>query len=111
MVKSTIHPDKITYNESKQVDNEDIGYAGTRYELTGLDTRFEITLGKEKHTYSSHDVVFFPIYFIHDNSVHSKIGIVEIESNNLLTNIYSNLLMTILMILYLLLNIRLKNKH
>ena len=87
MVKSIIHPDKITYNESKQVDNEDIGYAGTRYDLTGLDLRFEITLGKEKHTYSSHDVVFFPIYFIHDNSVHSRIGIVETESNNLLTNI------------------------
>jgi predicted NAD-dependent protein-ADP-ribosyltransferase YbiA (DUF1768 family) len=86
MVKSTIHPDKINYNESKQVDDEDVGYAGTRYELSGLDTPFEITLGKEKHTYSSHDIVYFPIYFIHDNSIHSRIGIVEIESNDLLTN-------------------------
>ena len=33
MVKSQIYPDKINYNESKQVDDEDIGYASTIYDI------------------------------------------------------------------------------
>ena len=42
MVKSELHPNKINYNESKQIDEEDIGYASTRYETTNFTVPIEI---------------------------------------------------------------------
>ena len=87
MVKSELHPNKINYNESKQIDEEDIGYASTRYETTNFTVPIEIALGKEKHTYSSHNIIYFSVYLIIDNMIKDKIGIVEIESSRFIDSL------------------------
>ena len=87
MVKSQIYPDKINYNESKQVDDEDIGYASTIYDIVEHNIPIEIALGKEKHTYANHNIVYFSVYLILDNILKSRIGIVEIENNRLIDSI------------------------
>jgi len=87
MVKSQIFPDKINYNENKQIDEEDIGHASTRYETTYFSIPIEIALGKEKHTYSAHNVIYFSVYLIIDNILKDKIGIVEIESNRFIDSL------------------------
>ena len=37
MVKSFIHPDKIQYNETSDINNDDIGHASTIYEISYFD--------------------------------------------------------------------------
>lgn len=87
MVKSQILPDKINYNESKQIDEEDIGYASTRYENNDFNIPIEIAIGREKHTYSNHNVIYFSVYLIINNIIKDKIGIVEINSERFIDSL------------------------
>src|SRR6056300_1087832 len=87
MVKSQIFPDKINYNENKDTDKEDIGHASTVYETHHFTEPIEIALGKEKHTYSSHGITYFPVYLIINNIKKDRIGIVEIESNRFIDSL------------------------
>ena len=87
MVKSTLYPDKINYNENKAVDDEDIGHASSLYEIQLFDMPIEIGVGKEKYTYSSHNVVYYSIYLIVDDEIKSRIGVVEFDSNKVIENV------------------------
>lgn len=87
MVKSNIYPTKINYSESKQIDSEDVKHCSSRYETTYFTVPIEIALGKEKHTYSSHNVIYFSVYLIIDNKIKDRIGIVEIESNRFIDSL------------------------
>lgn len=87
MVKSQIFPDKINYNESRQIDEEDIGYASTRYENDDFNIPIEIAIGREKHTYSAHNVIYFSVYLIINNIIKDKIGIVEIDSDQFIDSL------------------------
>ena len=87
MVKSRIHPTEINYNESKQIDSEDVKHCSSRYETTYFTVPIEIALGKEKHTYSAYNVIYFSVYLIIDNKIKDRIGIVEIESNRFIDSL------------------------
>ena len=63
MVKSQLNNDVI-YKEGTDIDDEDEGYASTRYEYTYLKNPLEIVLGKEKYTYSKYDVIYYPVYLV-----------------------------------------------
>jgi predicted NAD-dependent protein-ADP-ribosyltransferase YbiA (DUF1768 family) len=81
MVKSVIDPKNINYNESKNVDDDDLYYASTRYNYTLYKKKIEIVLGKIRYTYSKYDVLYYPIYLVFGDEIDSKIGIFEIEAN------------------------------
>ena len=87
MVKSALYPDKINYNENKAVDDEDIGHASSLYEIQLFDMSIEIGVGKEKYTYSTHNVVYYSIYLIVDDEIKSRIGVVEFDSNKVIENV------------------------
>lgn len=87
MVKSALYPDKINYNENKAVDDEDIGHASSLYEIKLFDMPIEIGVGKEKYTYSAHNVVYYSIYLIIDDEIKSRIGVVEFDSNKVIENV------------------------
>lgn len=80
MVKSVIYPE-IIYNESNNVDNDDLYHASTRYNYTLYKKKIEIVLGKVRYTYSKYDVLYYPIYLVFGDEIDSKIGIFEISSN------------------------------
>lgn len=82
MVKSIIDSKNINYNESKDIDNDDLYHASTRYNYMLFKNKIEIVLGKVRYTYSKYNVLFYPIYLVFDDEIDSKIGIFEIESNN-----------------------------
>ena len=90
MVKSIILPDKVVYPETIAMDKEDVDYASSSYEYTIYGKPLEIVLGKEKYTYSTHDIIYFPIYLpifsgIDDNIAKIiRIGVFEINSNQLI---------------------------
>ena len=85
MVKSFIHPDKINYHETNEIDNDDIGHASTIYEVTHFDKPITIALGREQHTYSNENVVYFSIYLVSNDKIHSRIGILEVDSNKMIS--------------------------
>lgn len=84
MVKSILRPNDINYKETKNMDDEDIDYASTLYEYPLYGHNLTIALGKEKYTYSSHNVVYYPIYLIANGEPKSKIGVFEVESNQVI---------------------------
>jgi len=87
MVSSQILKDKIQYKESRQVDEEDIGYNSSVYDYEIHDTDIEIVLGKEKHNYTDFNVIFYPVYLFHNDKVIVKIGVFEIEANNMINSL------------------------
>lgn len=90
MVKSQIYPDKIDYNENKQLDDNDIGHKSSRYENISFSIPIEIGLGRPNTRYSAHNVIYFSVYLIIDNKIKDRIGIVEFESNRYIDNLDEN---------------------
>ncbi len=87
MVKSQLYPDKINYNEKKSVDEDDVGQSSSIYEVDLFGLPIQIGIGKEKHTYSAHNVVYFSIYLMINDEVKSRIGIVEFPSNTIISSL------------------------
>ena len=83
MVKSKLNSDVI-YKEGKDIDDEDIDYSSPLYDYKVFDNDVVIALGKQRHTYSSYDIVFFPIYLIIDSIPRAKIGVFEVNSDKLI---------------------------
>ena len=84
MVKSEIE-EVIIYQETKVIDNEDKGHSSSIYSIEIEGEEIEIAIGKEKYTYSDKNIISFPIYLILNNEIKERIGIYEIESNQLIT--------------------------
>lgn len=83
MVKSKINTN-VNYDESNEIDDEDIDYSSPLYDYKIFDKDILIALGKQRHTFSRNEIVFFPIYMIVNELPRAKIGIFEIESSKLI---------------------------
>jgi predicted NAD-dependent protein-ADP-ribosyltransferase YbiA (DUF1768 family) len=80
MVSSKINKD-INYVETKTIDPEDNGYHSTLYEIYIDDKPITIALGKQKYTFSSKNVLYYPIYLVVNQKIKAQIGVYEISSN------------------------------
>jgi len=85
MVKSFIHPDKIQYSDIKEINNDDLGHASTIYEIEYFDKPIQIALGRENHSYSSENIVYFSVYLVSNDKIHSRIGVFEVDSNKMIS--------------------------
>lgn len=85
MVKSFIHPDKIQYNETKEINNDDIGHASTIYEISYFDKPIQIALGRENHSFSNENIIHFSVYLVSNDKIVSRIGIFEVDSNKMIS--------------------------
>ncbi len=81
-IDKTIH-----YVENRKIDQEDRGYAASLFSIEIHGKDIVIGLGKEKHTYDSKNIVFFPIYLFADNLIKSQIGVYEMMANDVIANI------------------------
>ena len=82
MVKSKLD-DSINYLEHKNIDEDDVNYDATMYELGIMNNRIIIALGKPKYTYIDKNIEYYSIYLIKKNKVISQIGVYEFMSSNL----------------------------
>jgi hypothetical protein len=83
MVVSKLNP-LVNYIESKQIDPEDMGHASTLYEIELLGKDIVIVIGKEKHTFSGKDIIYYPIYLVGvDDKIKSQLGIFEMRPQKL----------------------------
>ena len=89
---SVINPE-VVYNENEKIDEEDLGYKTQVYELDIPDeeggSQISVVLGKPKYTFTSKNIVFFPIYAVHRSRIRAQIGVFEVESTKLL-NVYKS---------------------
>ena len=83
MVKllSRIQPEKVSYEETRAIDTEDVGYQANVYEIQLFDQDVHILIGKIKYTYMAKGVVYFPIYLVIDDQVTDCIGLFEVEAD------------------------------
>lgn len=91
MVFSKINP-SLEYDESSKIDKIDHNFESllypieiTYYDDFGKPRQRELTIvfGKKNTKYNKKEnIIFFPIYLVVDDVVKSKIGLIEIESDN-----------------------------
>jgi len=84
MVKSKINPENVHYEESKDLEDEDLEYSSPLYDYSFHGLNIVIALGKQRHTFSRYDIVNFPIYLILDDHPRAKIGVFEVDSKKLI---------------------------
>lgn len=78
MVFSKINED-IEYKENKKIDDEDRGHQSSLYEVKLFDKDIVVCLGKPKYTFSSRNLLFYPIYIVStDNKIEGQIGVFEL---------------------------------
>lgn len=73
----------IYYDETRKLEEEDMGYDTPLYKISLYDKPFLISIGRErklineekKHHY------YFPVYLMNQNKVQTQIGVFEYESN------------------------------
>jgi len=88
MVKSNLRPQDINYDETKNIDDEDVGTESSLYEYEMSPSCTTVfALGKQKYTYSKHEIIFFPIYLVVNERLLYRIGAFEIESSELINSL------------------------
>lgn len=86
MVKSELDK-SIIYQETKVIDPEDKGYSSSVYSIEVNDEEIEVAVGKEKYTNMEKNIVSFPLYIIINNTIKERIGLFEINSNDMINAI------------------------
>lgn len=86
MVRSKLDRVNINYDEFRAIDAGDVDYSTVIYDYTFANENIEIALGKEKHTYSKYNVVYFSIYLVVNDAPVSRIGVFEIDSRKLINS-------------------------
>ena len=83
MVLSKIN-DKITYSESKKIDENDKGRDVTMYQISLFKIPVVIALGEIKYTHIKENILFSPVYLVIDelNKIY-QIGVYEFNSEEL----------------------------
>ena len=81
MVKSKLN-NKVNYKEIKSVNYNDIDEVSCMWNIYKFNISFQITLSKEKHDFLKENIIYFIIYLIKDDDIHSQIGVYEIAANS-----------------------------
>jgi hypothetical protein len=84
MVKSRLDPENVSYKETKELDDNDIGHASSVYEYRLYDRDIEIVLGKQNTTFSKYNIVYYPVYLVVNDKLQSRIGVLEGNINTVL---------------------------
>jgi len=83
MVSSKLN-DAINYKENRAIEDGDLGTSSVVYEMEIEDRPVKFVLGKQKYTYSSKNVLYYPIYLLNENRIKAQIGVFELQSNKAL---------------------------
>lgn len=81
MVLSIID-NSIQYPESKNIDPDDIDHEAFVYYGEILNNPVNFVLGKPKFDYVENNIIYFYIYLVNNENIHSKIGLYEVNDND-----------------------------
>lgn len=84
MVLSRLHP-SVQYKELKELYDDDVDMDTNLYAVFFPNMRLKLTvaIGKPRHTESSKNIIFFPLYLIDGEVFIKQIGVYEIYSHEL----------------------------
>lgn len=84
MVQSKINS-KISYEEIDTINDDDISSEVTVHDLLfEIDNKeHTIVFGNKKNDYIHKDIIFYPIYLVVKDNVHSQIGVIEFTINEI----------------------------
>ena len=74
----------VFYNESGNIDPEDVGHEAVLYEMEIFGKRLLVVFGKLKHTFIQRNVVYLPVYLVVHHKAKKQIGIIEFNKNDVL---------------------------
>lgn len=80
MVKSILDA-TIEYNETRDIDVDDLDFDANLYETSLFNTPVVFALGKPKYTYIDKNIVYYPIYLVIKDEIKTQLGLYEISSN------------------------------
>jgi hypothetical protein len=83
MVKSKLDPEHVSYKETKDLDENDLGHASSVYEYRIYDKDMEIVIGKQNTTFSKYNIAYYPVYLVVNDKLQSKIGVLEGNINSI----------------------------
>ena len=82
MVKSSINP-KVEYKETADIEPDDLKYESFPYSIIfdsiDPDNPVQVVFGQLQTLYENDGVSHFPMYFLNNKNIASKIGVLEIE--------------------------------
>ena len=83
MVSSKLNDD-INYKENRNIEEADMGSSSIIYEMDIEDHTVRFVLGKQKYTFASKNVLYYPIYLLNEDRIKAQIGVFELPSNRAL---------------------------
>jgi hypothetical protein len=84
MVKSKLEPEHVSYKETKDLDENDLGHASSVYEYRIYDKDIEIVLGKQNTTFAKYNIAYYPVYLVVNDKLQSRIGVLEGNINSII---------------------------
>lgn len=84
MLESKINKENVKYNENISIEKEDLNHMSFVYETELFDKDIEFVLGKEKHTYSKYDIIYYSVYLVINDKPKKRIGVFEIDNSKLI---------------------------
>jgi predicted NAD-dependent protein-ADP-ribosyltransferase YbiA (DUF1768 family) len=80
MVKSILDK-RLEYNESREIDTDDLDFDANLYETKIYDRDIVFALGKPKYTYIDNNIVYYPMYLVEKDEIKMQLGLYEILAN------------------------------
>ena len=81
MVLSKINK-KIDYVDKEKIDVNDINYSAALFEMTLFHVPIVVAIGTPTMEYVDNNILYFSLYLVNKDKIVSKIGLYEIDSDN-----------------------------
>jgi hypothetical protein len=83
-MKSKSRPNYINYSEYHELDDNDFGYDSSLYSYELFGIPIEIAIGKENYAFNKYEVIYYSIYLIVNSEPRTRIGVFEVDNNQLI---------------------------
>jgi len=74
---------KVDYLDKEKIDANDINYSAALFKMTIFNANIVVAIGKPNMEYIDNKIIYFSLYLVNKDKIVSKIGLYEIDSDNI----------------------------